>query len=75
MQLIDSHTHLDFPDFDADRLPLLARSRALGVEQMVVLGLSRIPGSGCGIWCKQTVSYMPPWVCTRCTSTGIDPSM
>ena len=38
MQLIDSHTHLDFPDFDADRLPLLARSRALGVEQMVVLG-------------------------------------
>lgn len=41
MQLIDSHTHLDFPDFDADRLPLLARSRALGVEQMVVLGVEQ----------------------------------
>jgi len=39
MQLIDSHTHLDFPDFDADRPQLLARSRALGVEKMVVLGV------------------------------------
>ena len=39
MGLIDSHTHLDFPDFDADRTQLLARSRASGVEQMVVLGV------------------------------------
>ena len=39
MQLIDTHTHLDFPDFDADRQQLLARSRALGVEKMVVLGV------------------------------------
>ena len=39
MGLIDSHTHLDFPDFDADRPQLLARSRASGVEQMVVLGV------------------------------------
>ena len=33
MQLIDTHTHLDFPDFDADRPQLLAGSRALGVEK------------------------------------------
>ncbi len=39
MQLIDTHTHLDFPDFDADRPQLLAGSRALGVEKMVVLGV------------------------------------
>ena len=39
MQLIDSHTHLDFPDFDPDRTQLLARSRALGVKRMVVLGV------------------------------------
>lgn len=39
MHLIDTHTHLDFPDFDADRNELLARSRALGVEQMVILGV------------------------------------
>lgn len=39
MELIDSHTHLDFPDFDADRPALLAESRALGVQRMVVLGV------------------------------------
>ncbi|WP_458129234.1 TatD family hydrolase [Pseudomonas sp. Z2-11] len=41
MELIDTHTHLDFPDFDADRSALLAESRALGVRQMVLLGVSR----------------------------------
>lgn len=39
MQLIDTHTHLDFPDFDADRDAVLARCRALGVEKLVVLGV------------------------------------
>ncbi|MFQ6556996.1 TatD family hydrolase [Pseudomonas sp. Lb2C1-1] len=41
MELIDTHTHLDFPDFDADRPALLAESRALGVRQMVILGVYR----------------------------------
>jgi len=39
MGLIDTHTHLDFPDFDVDRPALLANARALGVERMVVLGV------------------------------------
>ncbi|EPA97850.1 TatD family deoxyribonuclease [Pseudomonas umsongensis] len=39
MDLIDTHTHLDFPDFDADRQALMAQSRALGVREMVVLGV------------------------------------
>ena len=39
MELIDTHTHLDFPDFDEDRTALLAESRALGVRQIVVLGV------------------------------------
>lgn len=39
MRLIDTHTHLDFPDFDADRRELLAAARAGGVEKMVVLGV------------------------------------
>ncbi len=41
MRLIDTHTHLDFPDFDADRTALLANARAQGVERMVVLGVYR----------------------------------
>lgn len=39
MELIDTHTHLDFPDFDADRSALLADSRAVGVRRIVVLGV------------------------------------
>lgn len=39
MRLIDTHTHLDFPDFDTDRNDVIARSRALGVERMVLLGV------------------------------------
>ena len=39
MHLIDTHTHLDFPDFDSDRAAVLARSRAQGVEKLVVLGV------------------------------------
>jgi TatD DNase family protein len=39
VELIDTHTHLDFPDFDADRQALLAESRALGVRRIVVLGV------------------------------------
>ncbi|WP_017253644.1 TatD family hydrolase [Pseudomonas tolaasii] len=39
MELIDTHTHLDFRDFDDDRREVLARSRQLGVSRMVVLGV------------------------------------
>lgn len=39
MELIDTHTHLDFPDFDSDRREVLVHSRALGVRRMVVLGV------------------------------------
>ncbi|MCO7592824.1 MULTISPECIES: TatD family hydrolase [Pseudomonas] len=39
MRLIDTHTHLDFPDFDADRERLLANAAARGVERLVVLGV------------------------------------
>lgn len=41
MRLIDTHTHLDFPDFDADRSALLTQAQASGVERVVVLGVER----------------------------------
>lgn len=41
MRLIDTHTHLDFADFDADRAQVLEHCLALGVERMVVLGVYR----------------------------------
>jgi TatD DNase family protein len=39
VRLIDTHTHLDFDDFDADRQTVLSHCRQLGVERIVVLGV------------------------------------
>ncbi|NAZ35762.1 TatD family hydrolase [Rubellimicrobium sp. CFH 75288] len=35
--LVDSHCHLDFPDFDGELPDLLGRARAAGVERMVTI--------------------------------------
>lgn len=41
MRYIDTHTHLDFTDFDADRLQVLQRCEQTGVERLIILGVSR----------------------------------
>lgn len=41
MRLIDSHCHLDFLAFDQDRAAVIAHSHALGVEKMIVVGVTR----------------------------------
>jgi len=43
--IVDSHCHLDFPDFDADRDALVARAKAAGVEKMVTIStrVSKFP--------------------------------
>ena len=35
--IVDSHCHLDFPDFDAERPEVIARALAAGVERMVTI--------------------------------------
>ena len=35
--LVDSHCHLDFPDFDGEQADLVARARAAGVTRMVTI--------------------------------------
>jgi TatD DNase family protein len=44
--LVDSHCHLDFPDFAAEREAIIARARAAGVETMLTIGtrLDEFPG-------------------------------
>jgi TatD DNase family protein len=44
MQMIDTHTHLNDPKFDADLDEVIARAEAAGVERMVVCG-SDMPSS------------------------------
>lgn len=36
-RLVDSHCHLDFPDFDGELPEILSRARAAGVERMVTI--------------------------------------
>ena len=40
-EIIDSHCHLDFPEFNADRDQVLARARAAGVKGIVNPGTTR----------------------------------
>ena len=43
MELIDSHAHLDFPEFDADRDEVLARARQAGVRSVLAIGSGQGP--------------------------------
>ena len=45
MELIDSHAHLDFEDFQGDLDAVVARAAAAGVRRIVAIGLWRAPGS------------------------------
>lgn len=38
MKIIDSHAHLEFPQFDEDRDAMLARAREAGVETLLAIG-------------------------------------
>src|ERR1700719_1586365 len=38
MQIVDSHAHLEFPQFDDDRDAMLERTRAAGVETLLAIG-------------------------------------
>jgi TatD DNase family protein len=44
--LVDSHCHLDFPDFATERAAIISRARSAGVETMLTIGtrLDEFPG-------------------------------
>ena len=43
MKIIDSHAHLEFPQFDEDRDAMLERTRAAGVETLLAIGSGTRP--------------------------------
>jgi TatD DNase family protein len=38
LTLVDSHCHIDMPDFDADREAVVARARVAGLAEMLIVG-------------------------------------
>jgi len=38
LPLVDSHCHIDMPQFDEDRIAVLERARSAGVERLLVVG-------------------------------------
>ena len=44
MELVDSHAHIDFPQFDTDREAMLERARAAGVTSLLAIGTGPGPG-------------------------------
>ncbi len=58
--LVDSHCHLDFPDFAAEREAIIGRARSAGVETMLTIctrldefdGVRAIAEAHDAIWCS-----------------------
>jgi TatD DNase family protein len=38
LEIIDSHAHLEFPQFDEDRAAMLERARAAGIQMLLAIG-------------------------------------
>lgn len=56
---VDSHAHLEMPQFDPDREAVLERAREAGVEAIVAIGSGTGPGSlDCGI----RLAEQHPWI-------------
>lgn len=47
MPLIDSHAHVDQPEFDADRAEMLARAAAAGLERIIAVGTTAATSLKC----------------------------
>jgi TatD DNase family protein len=43
LQIVDSHAHLEFEQFDADREAMIERARAAGVEALLAIGSGTSP--------------------------------
>jgi TatD DNase family protein len=67
MDLVDSHAHIDFPQFDEDREAMLQRARDAGVNQILAIGVgpgpekldAAIPYAEAHDWIYTTVGIHP----------------
>lgn len=59
MELIDSHCHLDAPEFDADRAEVLAAARAAGVTTLVLPAVEAAGWDGLLALCRAEPGLYP----------------
>ncbi len=59
MDLIDTHCHLDCPEFDPDRAAVLARTRAAGVVQLMIPAIHRAGWPGLLALCETDADLHP----------------
>lgn len=67
MELVDSHAHIDFPQFDSDREAMLERARTAGISMLLAVGIGPGPEK-----LDAAIPYAEqyPWIYT---SVGIHP--
>jgi TatD DNase family protein len=61
MHLIDSHSHIDVAEFDADRTQVLARARAAGVRRQIVPAIARAGFDKLRALCRDEEGLFPAY--------------
>jgi TatD DNase family protein len=70
---VDSHAHLEMPQFDADRSDMLARAREAGIDAVLAIGSGTGPGSlDCAIQLAKSARNQTAWPAIYAT-IGIHP--
>jgi TatD DNase family protein len=59
--LVDTHCHLDVPEFDADRAEVVARARAAGVTRQIVPAIEASTWPGLRAACAQDEGLFPAY--------------
>jgi TatD DNase family protein len=67
LELIDTHTHLDSPEFDSDRADCIRRANALGISRILTVGA----GDGLGS-AKRAIALSREYACVW-AAAGIHP--
>jgi TatD DNase family protein len=60
-ELFDSHSHLDDPEFDADRDAVVARARAAGVTGQLIPAIDAAGWDGIADLCRRHPGLHPAW--------------